>query len=56
MVAEYYESDFDMIFHFKAVENLVAEHYARDFNISFHIKGGSKLGGRAEAHYERDLT
>ena len=38
MVAEYYESNFDTIFHFKAAENLVAEHYVRDFVRIFHFK------------------
>ena len=37
MVAEHYERDFDMIFHFKAAENLVAVHYVRDFDIIFHF-------------------
>ena len=30
MVALHYERDFDMIFHFKAAQNLVTEHNVRE--------------------------
>ena len=43
MVAELYERDFDMIFHFKAAQNLVAEHYVRDFGIIYHFKADQIL-------------
>ena len=36
MLAEHYAREFDMIFHFKAVQNLVAEQDERDFNMIFH--------------------
>ena len=34
---EHYERYFDMIFHFKAAQNLVVEHYERYFNMIFHF-------------------
>ena len=36
MIVEHYER-FDIIFHFKAAQNLVAEHYERDFDMIFHL-------------------
>ena len=35
--------DFDMIFHFKAVQNFVAEHCEIDFDMIFHFKATQNL-------------
>ena len=50
MVAEHYARDFDMIFHFKAAQNLVVERYEIDFDMIFHIKAAQNL---VAEHYER---
>ena len=41
-----YERYFDLLFHFKADQNLVAEHNERDFDLIFPLYGCSKLGCR----------
>ena len=38
LVAEYYEIDFDMIFHITAAQNMVALHYERDLDKIFCFK------------------
>ena len=43
LVAEQYEWDFDMIFHFKAPQYMVAEHYEWDFYMIFHLKAAQDL-------------
>ena len=43
MVAVHYERDFDMIFRFKAAQNVVAFHYERDFDMIFHFKVDQNL-------------
>ena len=43
VVAEHYERNFDMIFHFLVALNLVADHYARDFDMIFHFKVAQNL-------------
>ena len=45
MVAEHYERDSYMIFHFKAAQKLVAEHehYVRDFDRIFYFKDAQNL-------------
>ena len=45
--------DFDMIFHFKATQNLVAEHYGREFDMIFHFKAIQNLVAK---HYERNFV
>ena len=43
MQIEHYVVDIDMIFHFKAAQNLVAEHYVRYFDMIFHYNEGRNL-------------
>ena len=50
LIAEQYEIDFYMIFHFKAVQTVVAVHYERDFDKIFHIMVAQNL---VAEHYER---
>ena len=40
-VAEHYEIDFDMIFHFMAPKNM---HYEKDIDMIFHLKVMSTFG------------
>ena len=35
LIAEHYERDFDMIFHFNAAKNFVADYEERDFELIF---------------------
>ena len=44
MVAEHYEINIDMIFHFIEAQDLVAEQYVKDFDIIFQFKTAQKLG------------
>ena len=47
---EHCEGDFDMIFHFKAAQNVVALHYERDFDMISCFKTAQNL---VTEHYER---
>ena len=49
MVAEHSERNFDVIFNFKAAQNVVAFHYERDFDMIFHFKAAQNL---VVEHYE----
>ena len=44
LVAEHYEIDFEIIFHFKTAQHLVvAEHHKRDFDMLFHFMVAQNL-------------
>ena len=52
MVAEPYGREFDMIFYYKAAQNLVTEHNERDFDMILYFKVAQNL---VAEHYERDF-
>ena len=47
LVAEHYETNFDLTFRLKTDQNLVVEHYEWDFYMIFHFKEAATLGCRA---------